>query len=93
MKEHIQKACELVGGQTALARELTRLTGVEVTQQRVNNWISRGDDVPTEFMAPIEQITDGIVGRRDFRPNDWQVIWPEMSFNNAVCSATSKKQS
>lgn len=76
--ELIQKACDLVDGQTALARELTRMTGTHVTQQRVRNWIARGDEVPTDFMAPIEILTHRQVTRKQFRPNDWHVIWPEL---------------
>jgi DNA-binding transcriptional regulator YdaS (Cro superfamily) len=79
MNHLIQKACELVNGQTALARELTRRTGIVVTQQRVRNWIYRGDEVPADFMASIEEITNGEVSRKDFRPNDFQVVWPELA--------------
>jgi DNA-binding transcriptional regulator YdaS (Cro superfamily) len=78
MNPPIQRACEIVGGQTALAKILTELTGKEVTQQRVRNWLVRGDDVPTEFMAPIEKATDKQVTRKHFHPDDWQSIWPEM---------------
>lgn len=34
--------------------------------------------VPLGLCAAIEQATNGIVSRRDLRPNDWQEIWPEM---------------
>lgn len=74
----IQKACALVGGQTALAKTLTRLTGQEVTQQRVRNWMARGDNVPAEFMAAIEQATKGQITRKKMRPKDWRSIWPEL---------------
>jgi DNA-binding transcriptional regulator YdaS (Cro superfamily) len=75
----IEKACGLVGGQTALARELTRMTNEEVTQQRVRNWLFRGDEVPTDVMAPIEVITKGEVSRKDFRPDDYHIVWPELA--------------
>lgn len=75
----IQKACDAVGGQTALAKLISTITGKEITQQRVRNWAARGDSVPTEFIAAIEQATDGKVTRKDMRPNDWQTIWPELA--------------
>lgn len=79
MNHLIQKACQLVNGQTALAQELSRRTGKNVTQQRVYNWIYRGDEVPTEFMAPIEDITNKEVSRRDLRPHDFHIVWPELA--------------
>lgn len=78
-KALVQKASDIAGGQTALAKELTRLTGEEITQQRVNNWIVRGDSVPTEFMAPIEIVTNNKVTRKQFCPKNWQIIWPELA--------------
>lgn len=49
---------------------------VGVTPQRLHNWISRG--VPIEKCAVVERVTRGAVTRQDLRPNDWQVIWPEL---------------
>ena len=79
MNPKLQEACDLTGGQTALAKVLTELTGEVVTQQRVRNWLFRDDDVPAEFAPSIEQATFGQVTRRDLRPNDWQRIWPELA--------------
>jgi DNA-binding transcriptional regulator YdaS (Cro superfamily) len=79
MNPTIQKACELVGGQTSLAKLLTEITGKNVTQQRVRNWAVRGDDVPTHFVAAIEKATCGRVTRKDICPNDWPSIWPELA--------------
>lgn len=74
----IRIAIDLCHGKTALARLLTDATNNEVTMQRVNNWAERGDKVPTEFMAPIEQLTEGKVTRKQFCPDNWHVIWPEL---------------
>jgi DNA-binding transcriptional regulator YdaS (Cro superfamily) len=79
MNQIIQKACDLVGGQTALAKMLSIISRREIKQQRVYNWLSRGDSVPVELMAPIEKATKGRVTRKDFRPDDWDVIWPELA--------------
>lgn len=79
MNQIIQRACEEVGGQTALAKRLTEIARRHISQQRVNNWLARGDQVPVELMAPIEKASNGKVTRKDFRPNDWDVIWPELN--------------
>lgn len=79
MSEPIQKACEKAGGQTALANSLSELTGTVVTQQRIRNWLARGSRVPAEYCAAIEQVTGGAVSRRDMRPDDWYLIWPELA--------------
>jgi len=78
MNLHIKKACRLVGGQTALAKGITQITGKKVTQQRVRNWLLRGDEVPADFMAAIETLTNKQVSRQAMRPEDWQVVWPEL---------------
>lgn len=31
----------------------------------------------------IEQATNGAVTRRDLRPNDWHLIWPELAWPEA----------
>lgn len=31
-----------------------------------------------ELCVQIEQVTDGKVGRRELRPDDWRAIWPEL---------------
>ncbi len=79
MSDPIQKACDKAGGQTALANSLSGLTGKVVTQQRIRNWLARGNRVPAEYCAAIEQVTGGAVSRRDMRPDDWHLIWPELA--------------
>ncbi len=79
MSDPIQKACDKAGGQTALANSLSELTGTVVTQQRIRNWLARGSRVPAEYCVAIEQVTGGDVSRRDMRPDDWHLIWPELA--------------
>jgi len=38
--------------------------------------------ISAERCFQIEQLTGGIVTRKDLRPNDWHLIWPELA-NNA----------
>jgi len=35
--------------------------------------------VPIDKCVPIEQSTNGMVTRKDLRPNDWHLIWPELT--------------
>ena len=34
----------------------------------------------------IEQATNGVVTRKDLRPNDWEAIWPELKEDAHGCS-------
>jgi DNA-binding transcriptional regulator YdaS (Cro superfamily) len=80
----IDKAIELAGGLTELARK------IGANPNQVGNWRSRG--APIDKCAAIENATQGKVTRRDLRPDDWQRIWPELA--DAPCSrrSTDKKQ-
>lgn len=43
------------------------------------NQIARGDrPLPVEYHAQFEKLTDGLITRKQLRPNDWQKIWPEL---------------
>lgn len=34
----------------------------------------------------IEELTNGLVSRKDLRPDDWQIIWPELANRENVRS-------
>ena len=72
MTNPIDKACEVVGGQSKLARELG-ITPSAVSQMRKGS-----RPVPPDKCVAIEQITEGAVTRKDLRPDDWQSLWPEL---------------
>ncbi len=91
MSDPIQKACEKAGGQTALANSISELTGTVVTQQRIRNWLARGDRVPAEYCVAIEQATEAAVTRRDLRPDDWHLIWPDLVESFSQGSPSSVK--
>ena len=44
----------------------------------VSQWASGLKAMPLYRCAPIESATDGKVTRRDLRPNDWWLHWPEL---------------
>jgi DNA-binding transcriptional regulator YdaS (Cro superfamily) len=66
----LDKAISIAGGQSALA------AAINGTPQLVNNWLRRKVFVPIEYCALIEMATG--VTRRDLRPDDWHLIWPEL---------------
>lgn len=63
----IERAVEIAGGQSALAR----LIGCK--QAHVWWWLNRSLRVPAEYVLPIEAATEGAVTRHDLRPD----IYPE----------------
>lgn len=73
MKSAISLAASLVGGQA----ELARLLGV--SSQAVNQWMMGTRPVPVKRCVDIERATNGVVTRKDLRPDNWQRIWPELT--------------
>ncbi|MGB4064225.1 MAG: helix-turn-helix domain-containing protein [Azonexus sp.] len=80
----IQKSCEIVGSQKALA------DFVGVTPGAVNQWMSGLRPVPVERCPAIELSTSGQVTRRDLRPDDWHLIWPELVTDEFPVPVSSK---
>lgn len=68
----IKLACEALGSQAALARQLG------VTPAAVSQWLKGSRPVPPRQCTAIERATAGQVTRRDLRPHDWHLIWPEL---------------
>lgn len=66
MKQAIQKACDIAGGQSALARMLG------VKPPSVNEWVKGHRPIPAERCPTIEKATGGAVRCEDLRPDvDW----------------------
>lgn len=57
------------GFQAALAKRFG------LSRQTVNGW---RHGIPIPYCAGVEDECAGEFTRRDFRPNDWQQIWPEL---------------
>jgi DNA-binding transcriptional regulator YdaS (Cro superfamily) len=66
----LDKAIQAAGGLSALAEK------IGINPARLGNWRVRG--VPIESCALIERVTEGQVTRKELRPDDWQLIWPEL---------------
>ncbi len=45
----------------------------------VSRWASGKRPVPERAAVAIERATEGAVSRRDLRPDDWHLIWPELA--------------
>lgn len=77
----VAAAADIAGSQAALARSLN------VSAPTINQWAKGVRPIPEKMAVAIESITKGVVTRRDLRPNDWYLIWPEL-----VPPSTSKKE-
>lgn len=69
----IDIAADIVGSQTALAAVLG------VSKGAVSQWKDEDRRVPAAHCVAIERETKGKVTRRDLRPDDWELIWPELA--------------
>lgn len=67
--ETLKQAVEGRGGLSVAAGLLA------VSPQRLSNWLDRG--VPTEHCARVEAALG--IPRQALRPEDWQLIWPELA--------------
>lgn len=69
----LDTAIAIVGGVGKLAAAL------RVAQPVVSNWRARGTTPDAVHCVAIERATNGAVTRRDLRPDDWPLIWPELA--------------
>lgn len=61
------------GGKAAFARKIGAHTS------DLSDWIAGERPIPARYCAAIEQASHGEVTRKDCRPNDWEVYWPELA--------------
>lgn len=74
----VQKAIDLCGGQSALARKV----GGKTKQQHVRQWLYM-PKVPAERAVQIEAATGGVVSRSELRPDLWTPIADSDHSSNA----------
>jgi DNA-binding transcriptional regulator YdaS (Cro superfamily) len=89
MQEEIRnallKACQLVGGQKQLAKQL------QIDPSRLNKWINRNKrSVPYEFAIRIEELTHGRVTCKQLLPK-WQKVVEHVNQRGVNCSLLEKK--
>ena len=68
-RQALHRAVGLAGGQAGLARRLSEITGRQIKQPHVWNWLYRDSAVPAEMVIPIERATTGAVTRHELRPD------------------------
>lgn len=83
MNEAIQRAIEKLGSGSSLATAIGR------SPQFVSQLFKGDRPVPVELCVSIERATDGAVTRRDLRPDDWHLIWPELIGAEGAPSTTA----
>lgn len=69
----IEKAISHFGNMSRMAAALG------VKPPSVLDWRNKKRELPVKRCVQIEQITNGVVTRKDLRPDDWREIWPELS--------------
>ncbi len=72
----IRTACDWFGGVTAFAN------AINVAPSIVTRWATRVQAVPIIRCVEIEELTAGMVTRKQLRPDDWHLIWPELRDKN-----------
>ena len=61
-------------GSVKNAANLLKITSPTLLEWRDNDNVK----IPIKRCIQIEFATDGVVGRKDLRPDDWHEIWPEL---------------
>lgn len=69
----IEKAINHFGGLAKFSRALG------VKPPSALSWRDSNKPLPILRCVQIEQATNGLVTRKDLRPNDWHLIWPELA--------------
>ena len=70
MLSPLERAIEICGSQTELARRVSRHLPDPIVSQHVWNWVNRAEGkVPAECCRAIEAATEGRVTRYELRPD------------------------
>lgn len=72
--ESLKKAINLAGGQTELARRVTDLSGKDVKQQHVYNWLHRQRQCSKCFARYVAEAVGNEVTKEDLCPDLYSPI-------------------
>lgn len=61
---------------------------LNIKQPTVQHWLNGKRPVPVKRCVQIEKLTDGVVTRRDLRPDDYWEIWPDLAKDETPEKAT-----
>ena len=67
------------------AKELAKSLGV--SKSFLSQMVSGVAAISPERCVQIESLTNGIVTRKDLKPNNWEEIWPELNTDAQPCTA------
>jgi DNA-binding transcriptional regulator YdaS (Cro superfamily) len=56
---------------------LVRAIGAHASD--LSDWLCGARPIPLHRCTAIEVATQGVVSRKDLRPDDWQSHWPELA--------------
>jgi DNA-binding transcriptional regulator YdaS (Cro superfamily) len=65
-------------------RSLSLAKALGVRPATVSNWVTRKKSVSVGQCMPIERATEGAVTRRDLRPDDFHIHWPDLAPAHAI---------
>ncbi len=69
------------------ASRLAKLLGISISY--LSQLASGASSISPTRCIDIERATDGKVTRRDLRPDDWHLIWPELAAASSAPAAPS----
>lgn len=67
----------LLSAERGTASRLALTLGVSISY--LSQMASGKSPISATRCVAIEQATNGVVTRKDSRPNDWQLTWPELA--------------
>nr|WP_081651353.1 YdaS family helix-turn-helix protein [Cupriavidus sp. WS] len=56
---------------------------LHVSPSYLSQMVSGSSPISPERCVAIERATNGSVTRKDLRPSDWHLIWPELAISHA----------
>lgn len=65
-------------------RSVSLAKALGVRPATVSNWVTRKKTIPMGQCMPIERATEGAVTRRDLRPDDFCIHWPELAKTQTI---------
>lgn len=57
---------------------------LKIKPPSVSAWVTGKKRVPIQQCMPIERATEGAVTRRDLRPDDFHIHWPDLAQAQAL---------
>lgn len=71
------KLSEYCAGNPGAQRRIAEAVGVSLAF--INHVVRGRKSMPVQYCFQIEKLTAGRVSRKDLRPDDWFLIWPELA--------------